>query len=256
MTDCLKMYSWVDTPLYEWIDQPHPEFGECPPGVLHQVWRDNNYAYAVTTSGLEMFDITTSNKVAYIYSEDGFTTIWGNNNFIYFGTSNEGIKYLDKTTISGGDLANNLQYYDHYYNTGSDNIKYLHGYENTVVAVTDEGIDILNMDGQGFKSTTSGTNFTKCFMTSKNEVYYIIQEAETNGIGKINSTKCDWQTPDIFYESGASFLPAELNINDIFVTENTSSEGNKNTLFVATSEGAYVVDEGTDEFDIYYTKEE
>jgi len=255
MSDCQDLYTWVDEIFYEWIDEAYFEFGECPTGVLYQVWKDADYAYAVTSSGLDMYDINSANKVSYINNRGGFTTIWGNDSTIYLGTSDEGIKYIDKTTFSGGDLTINLQEYDYTYNTASNSIKYLHGYTDTLVAITEDAIDILNNSRHSFKSTTSGTNFTKCFMTSKGELYYITQDSPTDGISKINSVLCDWIAPDTFYGSGTSFLPAEQGVNDIFITENTSSTGEDNTIFVATTNGAVILDEGTTEFDTYYSKD-
>lgn len=257
MTDCQDLYTWIDDVFYEWIDESYFEFGECPVGVLYQVWRDEDYAYAATSEGLDIFDINTANKVSYIINSGGFTTIWGNENTIYLGTSDAGLKYLSKATISGGDLVSNLQDYGFYYNVTTDDVRYIHGHENTLSVVTASGIDILNNEPHySFKSTTSGTNFTKCFMTSKNELYYIIQNTTSDGLCKLNSTFCDWDTPDTFYEVGTSFLPAEQGINDIFITENTAENGIDNTVFVATTNGAFVLDESTTEFDTYYSEEE
>lgn len=259
MSDCQDLYTWVDSLGYDWVDESYFEFGECSPhmaGQLNQLWRDLNYVYTVTSSGLDVFDIFSTNKVAYIISEGGFTTIWGNDAFIYLGTCCNGIKYLEKPLVSYGNLETYLEDYSYYYNTSSNNIKYLHGYMNTLAVITDIGIDILNMDSQGFKSTTSGTSFTKCFLTSKNELYYITQESESDGIGKVNSIVCDWLEPTNFYAVGTSFLPDNQGINDIFITECTSLNGVDNTLFVATDSGAYVLDEGTLKFDMYYIKGE
>ena len=259
MTDCQDLYTWIESSDYEWVDESYFEFGEClttVSGQLNQLWRDNHYVYVVTSFGLDMFDIFSTNKVAYIVIDGGFTTVWGNDDFIYLGTYGDGVKYLEKILISYGNLYTYLEDYNYQYNTSSNNIKYLHGYMNTLAVITDIGIDILNRDYQGFKSTTSGTNFTKCFLTSKKEIYYIIQDSATDGVGKINSIVCDWSEPDIFYAAGTSFLPKDQRINDIFITENTSLNGTDNTLFVATNNGAYVLDEGTLAFDVYYIKGE
>ena len=258
MSDCQDLYTWVDGPGYEWVDESYFEFGECSHyqvGQLNQVWRDDVFAYAVTSSGLDIFDIFSTNKVAYVINEGGFTTIWGNSDFIYLGTYSDGIKFLEKINISSGNLTAYTLDYAYYYNVSSNNVKYLHGFNEVLAVITDKGIDVLNNNLQGFKSTTSGTNFTKCFMTSKKELYYVVQGATNSGICKINNVLCDWEIPDIFYGSGVSFLPDSQGINDIFVTENTSSNGVDNTLFVATDNGAFILDEGVSEFDTYYIKD-
>jgi hypothetical protein len=220
------------------------------------VWRDVDYAYAATTSGLSIFDLSTTNKVASIFNESGFTTIWGNDSTIYLGTSDAGLKYLDKSVISPGGLEEYLLDYDYYYNASSSNIKYLHGSGDMLAVVTDISIDVIRNGANSFKSTTSGTNFLKCFLTSKKELYYTEQSEDSAGVGKINCALCDWDAPDVYYGAGTSFLPEGHVANDIFVTESTAGDGIANTLFVASSYGAYVIDESTSEFEAYYVKEE
>jgi len=256
MVDCQELYTWVDSGTYEWIDDYYPEFGECSGessgSVLYQVWQDQAYAYAVTSSGLDIFDIISTNKVSSITYRDGFSTIWGNDSTIYLGTLDDGIKYIEKATFSPGDLGANLKNYDYYYNTSSSEINYLHGANNTLAVVTPSGIDVLNNGPNGYKSTTDNANVTKCFLTSKNELYYIVQETgDFDGVFKMNSVLCDWSAPDVSYVQGVSFIPAEAGVTDIFITENTSEVPSANTLFLATTKGAFILDEGTKEFDNY-----
>jgi len=224
-------------------------------GTLRQVWRDTDYVYAVTSSGLSIFDIFYTNKVASVYNEGGFTTIWGDAYSIYLGTASSGTKYIDKDFIVGGDLTTDLLDFT-YYGPSSDSVRYIHGYSGVLAIVTTSGLDVVKNGPHGFKSSTIGTDFTKCFMTSKDELYYVTQGITTSGLCKINALLWDWAEPDVFYESGDSFLPISQEVNDIFVTESTSSNGVDNTLFVATTSGVYVLDEGVGEFDTYYNKEE
>jgi hypothetical protein len=226
---------------------------------LNQVWQDFNYAYAVTNSGLDIYSIESTNKVSYIDSIGGFTTIWGNDTLIYLGTPSNGIKYIPKDTISGSisepiDLITSLIDYDFYYRP-KDRIKYIHGYDNTLAVVTTSGIDVVNNNINGFKSSFYNTYVTKCFLTSNNQLYYIIKNSPSDdGIHRVNTVYCDWEVPDENYLVGASFIQEGVEVNDIFVTVNTSETGKDNTLFIATSGGVYVWDEGTSGFDIYYTK--
>lgn len=224
-------------------------------GSLYQIWRDIDYVYTVTSSGLSIFDILSANKVASIYNESGFTTIWGNDYYIYLGTTASGTKYLDKDDIIEGDITTSLQDFI-YYGPTSYSVRYLHGYDDVLAVVTTSGLDVVKNGAYGFKSSTIGTDFTKCFMTSKNELYYVAQGTTASGLCKINALLWDWTEPDVFYETGDSFLPIFQEINDVFVTENTSSNGEDNTLFVATTSGVYVLDEGIGEFDTYYNREE
>lgn len=256
---CESLYNWVDNPFYEWVGEPYVQWGECSAGILYQVWTDQVYAYAVTSSGLDIIDLETSNKVSYINSIEGFTTIWGNNATIYLGTPDEGIKYIDKTTISGNpsspyDLGGCLVDYTYYYNVSSNEIKYLHGNDDTLIVVTASGVDILNNGPNGYKSTTYNENVTKCFMTSEFETYYIVQQDVNEGIFRLDYPKCDWGALDASYKPNQSFLPADIGVNDIFVTVKTSINKVANTMFIATTSGIYVYDEETDEYDLYTTK--
>ncbi len=222
-------------------------------GSLYQVWRDTEYVYSATSSGLSVFDIYSANKVASIYNDGGFTTVWGTDTIIYLGTFNDGVKYIDKVGIVEEGTTTNLKNFT-YQDPTSFCVRYIHGYGDILAIVTTSGLDVVKNGPHGFKSSVCGNTFTKCFMTSKNELYYVGQGPTVSGLYKINSILWDWTSQNTFYESGASFLPGSQVINDIFVTENTSLNGIDNTLFVATTSGVYVLDEGIGEFDTYYNK--
>lgn len=250
MTDCNNKYIWSGN---EWIDSELVSWGICA-DVLNQLCTDENYVYIVTSTGLIIADILTSNKVAYINIDGGFSTVWANTEKLYLGTAN-GIKYVEKACISTDPIdPHNLGVclidYDYQYNVSNNNVKYIHGFEDTLAVVTTVGIDVLR--STLYKSTFLSSGVTKCFITSKNELYYII-DGEVLGLYKINSVLCDWETPDIKYEVSKSFLQRGTSLlTDIFVTENTSTITNNNTLFVATSNGAYVYDEGSGVYEVYY----
>lgn len=259
MSDCAEQYMWIDSPSYEWVDSELISWGECSDLILNQIYTDLDYVYAVTNYGLNIIDIISENKVSYIDIISGFTTVWGNEDYLYLGTPNDGVKYLEKDTISGSiaspiDLSDNLKGYDFQYNPSSPEINFLHGYNDILSVVTTSGIDILKNGIGSFKSSTKDSGITKCILTSKRELYYVIQNTIDDGVFKVNTVLCDWDTPDVSYLSGASFLPPNQNVNDIYVTVDTSETGEDNTLFVATSSGIFIWDEGTGGFNTYYTE--
>jgi len=256
---------WVDNNSLQWIDVPAYEW-ELPAGEvfqLNQIWTDNDFVYAVTTSGLFVVDVDTSNTVAYVDYSGGFSTVWASDDNVYVGTEDDGVKYIEKTCISTNqsnpvDIVACLNDYDFTHNVSSDVVRYIHGSGETLAVVTYSGIDILN-NGEilGYKSSTQMDDVEKCFFTSKGEVYYT---KNTGGpaLYKKSDTSSDWSEPDKnfvienpFSESGL-FLEDGVTINDIYVTVNTSS-GTSNTLFVATSSGIYVYDEGLSVGDVYYS---
>ena len=256
--DCLDLYTWIGVPSYEWSDEAYIQWGECAFLPLRQVWADETYIYTATPSGLNIIDLETNNVVAYTYEESGFTTLWGSTTTIYLGTVSDGIKYIEKSSISGtenspNDLTSSVELYDYYYNVGSNNIKYIHGHNDTLAVVTDDGIDVLNNGLNGYKSSVSDGNVTKCFLTSNREVYYIVQESVVNKLSKVNSCLCDWVIPDVIYSNDGTIIGNNADIADIFITVKTSISGSDNTMFVATSSGAYVIDEESLDYDNYTT---
>ena len=56
------------------------------------------------------------------------------------------------------------------------------------------------------------------------------------------------------YIVGGGIFEAEPELNDMFITEQTSYDNVLNTIFMATTNGAYVIDESDDEYVIYYVE--
>lgn len=243
------MVEWFDTSLYGWADTPNAAWSNVLyiDLTLYQVWSDINYAYAVTSEGLDVYDINTEDKVAYVTVSGGFTTIWGNDTTIYLG-STSGIKYFYKEAILGDniapiDLIGILESFI-YYAPLSNNVKYIHGYEEVLAIVTSVGIDIVDNSLNGFKSSLSNSRVNKCFATSTKELYY----TTTSGVFKIDSWLHDWIEPD------SSFILNNIEVNDIFVTTGTAVSGINNTLFVATSSGVFLYDEDSTQEDYYLSE--
>lgn len=252
----VDLYSWVDEPTYSWSDEPYIQWAISVGGTLNQVWQDSEYAYAATSGGLDILDINSTEKVAYVPWPSGFSTIWASEDTIYLGTD-DGVKYLNKSSILGDsaspiNLIAFLNSYTYYAPT-STYIKYLHGFENKLSIVTASGMDLVDNTSGGFKSSTSNPNIGKCFSTVDRSVYYMVNNAAINGVFKVNSYLFDWTTPDVSYITGESFLP-DVEINDIFITLQTASSGISNTIFVATSSGVYIFDEDSDRVDHYTTE--
>jgi len=252
----VDLYSWVDDPSYSWTDEPYIQWSVSVDSALNQVWQDINYAYAATSEGLDIIDINSTEKIAYVSLVGGFSTIWASEDTIYLGT-NGGVKYLSKSSILGDsaspiNLTAFLNSYT-YYAPASTDVRYIHGFENKLSIVTASGMDLVDNTSGGFKSSTSNTKIGKCFSTADRSVYYTVNNASINGVFKVNSYLFDWDTPDISYVTDDSFLPNVV-INDIFITLQTASSGVNNTIFVATSSGVYIFDEDSAQVD-HYTNE-
>jgi hypothetical protein len=233
-------------------------FGEAF-GTLHQIYSDEDCVYAATNAGLSIIDMIEEEKIGYINYNSGFTTVWANDDKVYLGTTLSGIKYINKTCISGTvgspvDLnthLNDLSSITPYHNLTSDSIRYIHGNDNLLMCCTNLGIDVIKAEPQGYRSNTIISGAQKCFMT-QNGFYYTISGTNGWSLNKVNYCGCDWTEVDSSYVTRSGILPVGEKINDIFVTENTSENEIDNTIFCAMSLGMYIIDEGTQEYAIYY----
>jgi hypothetical protein len=222
--------------------------------ILNQIWSDDNYVYAACDFGLDVIDKTAEERIAYINTSSGVATVWGNDDRVYFGTLDAGIKYIDKTNISGTvSVPNNLALYvvDYVspFGISSQNIRYLHGYsDDYLMCCTDLGVDVYYLKETKYRSSTTISGAQKCFMTSTGKFYY----TTTMGVNRVDKPLWDWTTPDYSYTVGSSILHSGIEINDIFITENTAANTIDNTLFIATTSGVYIIDEGNLEYVVYY----
>lgn len=184
-----------------------------------------------------------------------------NNDRIFIGTTNSGIFCLDLVCISGtdnistDDLSNCLYRYKEYPNILSDNIRYLHCNGNYLSVITDLGIDVFKLGVQEYRSSTtfSGIDYAeKCFITSLGTLYYTLSGVGGWAVSRVNNTNCDWVNPDYSYNAGGVIFSDNIITTDIFVTEKSSGDGLNNTLFVATSSGGFLIDEGLEQITIFY----
>ena len=202
-----------------------------------QAWTDSNYAYVIGTSGLSIYDV--SDESVYATCSGNFTSVWANENYVFIGTSSSGVKYLIKPCSSGvytslNDLSNLSAYLP-----TSTNINYVHGNENNLLIVTDSGVDFIKLNPQGYKSSTSISGIDKCFLTSGNKIYYM----SNSTLYVVYTCLFDWVVADKEYTTNSGIFSG-VNFNDIYVTPNT--------IFAATNNGVYVVDEISEEYDVYY----
>lgn len=241
-------------------DEATLSFGEDISVLLYQIWTDENFVYAVTNRGLDIYDIPSEEKYAYITYSGGFNTVWANDTYVFVGTSNSGIKYLSKTCVSGSisfpiDLFTCLNDFSDltYYCPGTSNsIYYLHGNGDKVLCITESGVDVFKLAPYDYRSYTLISGAKKGFMTSSGKFYYTVSGTSNWSIDRVNTCLADWYVPNYSYITGSGILASGISINDIFVTENTSYDGIANTLFVATSSGVYVVDESSLNYAVYY----
>lgn len=246
---------WIDVSDLIWVATTTS--GVIPPTILYQVYTDDNYVYAAHSAGVNIIDLQSEELVCYATFSSGFNSVVGNMENVYLGTSASGVFYFNKSEIYGtkyspGNISSSVYPLSTTYLPSCSEISSLAIYDYDLAVVTTEGLDIIGMaPGKEFKSSTTLSGITKSFLTSKKEIYYI----ENSGIWSLNKVTpylCDWEVPTIKYSVGDSFLIAGVGLNDLFITENTSLNNIDNTVFIATTSGIYVHDEGvTDVVDIY-----
>lgn len=222
-------------------------------GILNQIWSDI-YVYAATLSGLNIIEIESEKKYAQLTYNNGFTTVYGDDNKVYLGTTENGIKYINKTCISGSiispiELSSCLNDYVEQPLT-SDEIRYIHGNNEFLMCCTSVGVDVIKKEPHGYRSYTTTSGARKCFMTSTGKFYYSTISGTSWELNRVNTSLTDWITPSHTYGEP---LIASNEITDMFVTEGTASDGVSNTLMVATASGIFVIDEENNDYAIYYT---
>ena len=223
------------------------------------MWADNSYVYVYTSSGLDIYDIISEEKYAYITYSGGFNTVWANNDKLFLGTNASGIKYINKTCISGSvsspiDLYTCLENFSNltpYYVLTSNNIQYIHGNDDLLGIVTNSGLDVVKLNPQSYRSCTLISGAKKCFMTSTGKFYYIIDDDNSSRVCCIYTSLVDWSEPDKCFIPGSGVLASGIALNDLFILEGTATN-NYNTICLATTSGVYLIDENSNEYNLYY----
>lgn len=244
---------WIEYPDLEWGEHPEPFY------LLKQIWTDDDYVYAATTDGLNIIDLVSEQAYAHITYEDGFNSVWANDTKVYLATPASGVKYVEKTCISGStispyELIVCLRDYLNEPDILSDQVRYLHGNTSHMIFSTASGVTTYSGTDPYYKGPSGFTKLSrKVFITPSGKIYYMTWDGTTWKINVKNAGNQDWTTPDKTYETGTTLINAGVDILDIFVTEGTSDTGVSNTIFIATTSGIFVIDEELDEGDTYYT---
>jgi hypothetical protein len=194
--------------------------------MYQNLWATNNYVYHTTSSGIDVYNSDASLLLDHIEILN-VTSVWSNDTYVYIGTSVSGIY---RATISG--VA--VQYY-YLPNITSNNVIYLHGSGEFLCATTESGVDHYNVVS-GTRIYTSVSGSGKCFQSSTGPFYY----TTVAGLNAVYSVDLNWSIPDYTYSDELLYVSS---INDIHVTEGTSSYNNENTIFLATDAGCHIIEE-------------
>lgn len=239
-------YQWIDSPGSEWF----LETGVAYSG-LYQIWTDDDYVYAATTSGLYITDGYTEQQVAYVKPSIGssdYRTVFADGSYVYIGTATAGVKRFPIEDILNGDnIATSLTDYVRSPDITSNSIKYIHGNDNNLILCTNEGIDIIHKRSLYIASATVSGTPHKCFALN-NSFYYTVSGTENWTLNRLDSLPTNEHLADETYTTGVGFLSNATRIKDFYVTENTSTVGDYNTIFIVTDAGVSVFDEGSENY--------
>lgn len=234
------------------------------PATLKQIYTNKYYTYAATDIGLKIYNNNTDYIIAFVDYLNGFTTVCGDDERVFMGTTSSGIKYLSySVTISGTYFSpQNLNNYLQDYNTPnitSNSIKYIHIKDVDLLVCTNSGIDYFKLKtNPTIHSKTYIAGAEKCFLTS-DSLYYtvsgtnIITSEVEYTLNRLDTLLCDWTLPTEVYTTGSGIFARGLYLTDMYITENTALVGG-NTIFCTTSSGVYVIDEDSKQYAVYYMR--
>jgi hypothetical protein len=228
-----------------------------------QIWTDSDYVYVVTSSGLEIYDLTSQLLGATAYNINGYSSVWASDNYIYIGTFSAGIKKLYKPSIvidvvAPTNINDYIIDYFKYPDITSDTVNYIHGNYNKLLVCTTAGVDIIRTDSLYITHhyTTPDEEPLKCFSTDTDGFYYTVVSgiSSTYYLYRLDGNKSNWNESNYSYMSGFGILSSIESVMDIYVTDGTSISGsNYNTVFLTTNSGVYVIDEGSGDYVIFTT---
>lgn len=235
---------WIEHADQEWTAQPDPFY------LLKQIWHDDTYVYVATSDGLNIIELASELAYAHVTYYDGFNSVWADASKVYLATPASGVKYINKTCISGSTdspyelVETCLQDYSFSTDIASNSVRYIHGNNGYMAIVTISGVDVRGPDTY-YEIAFGNTKLArKCFITSTGKTYYTTYNGSSWQINVVNRPVHDWTTPDRVYN--ATF--AGVDINDIFV--------DNDIIYAATSNGVYTINDASEdvEYSIYFVE--
>jgi hypothetical protein len=193
----------------------------------------NMVGYLLTSSGVSVtdFDVDIHNP-QYHVTYSGGTSLYANDSHLYMSTTNSGVL---RSSISG---TISFSVYKQYPSILSNNVNYIHGAGDYICLTSMVGVDRYKISTSARYYTTVSGGAGKCFQATNGDFYYGTDNPanvhvyyEATGSGYTYGPYGDY---DYFTTSG---------INDIYVTEGTSTYNNGNVLFIATTYGVRIIEE-------------
>ncbi len=204
-----------------------------------------NY-YIVSGEGLDVITKATKSRSAWITRTGGYTCVAQDNNYIYLGTSDEGVYYILKLNLSGNSVAYVISFLDSSDPYGilidSNNVVDISTDDGNFLIATDTGINIY--DGSDVFSRTL-SNIVYCRIVGT-KLYYSVAN---NGIYYKSSLPVanDWVEDTVYSTDPYSdVIILDDDITDFVVLEGASTvNGSSNKIVAGSASGVVIID--TDE---------
>jgi len=194
--------------------------------------------FTCTVSGISVYDLLSETLINHI-SDTGVVSVWANDDYLFFGTTHSGIHKVDISTISG---TCSKEIFKQYPDITSNRIRYIHGSGDYLCITTLSGVDRYNLITDDRKYTTI-TGATKCFQINNGDYYY---STGTNLHAEYSNGSSFIYSPDegsVLQSYTTYDINNDCSINDMYITKETSSYYNGNTIFLATNHGVVVIEE-------------
>ena len=246
----------VGEELFDFVYYPFVEYAwqgftyDFDQRSLNKVWSDSDYVYVAYNNGLSIISLISEEQVSYISYSSGFTDVWASDSYVFVSTSDDGVKYLDKTLVSGSNnLTSCLIDFAKTNTIQSNYVISVDGCGETFISFcTLSGVDFFKLEPNGFHSYTTAPGAELCYLLNDRELYYTVSGTSASGseygLYKVDPIS-DWATANLLYLTGSGILYGVSVLTDLYVTENTSPYGFYNTIMLGTDVGAYVIDEYT-----------
>ena len=194
--------------------------------------------FTCSVSGVGVYDLISEIPINHI-GTIGTSSVWANNDYLFFGTTNSGIYKVDISTISG---THSKEIFKQYPDITSNRIRYIHGSGDYLCITTLSGVDRYNLITDD-RRYTNIAGVTKCFQIDNGDYYY---NTGTNLHAEYSNGSSFVYSPDkgnILQSYTMYDVNNDYSINDMYITKGTSTYYGANTIFLATNHGVVVIEE-------------
>lgn len=235
--------------------------GQVLSGAGRDVFTDGAYNYFVNQNGLDVISLTQQSRLGYVLRDGGFTSVTAFGGRAFMGTADNGIYSVNISTMSGETTVNNPTYHTNSsLSLMSNNIFDLHGRQingkNYLAVATDSGAALLgDLNGTPYGIyfyTNEGDDITKIWLNEVGDLAYYNATTATINIynNAIGDNIYPFQTGTNSYhrQYSVSSTPNYIGstVNDlVYVAHTSTALANADTLYVATNNGASVIQEHT-----------